>query len=36
MFKRRMDVEEDFMLRRFGDEYRAYAARTARLVPGVY
>jgi len=36
MFKRRMDVEEEFMLRRFGDEYRGYMARTARLVPGVY
>ncbi len=36
MFKRRMDVEEEFMLRCFGDEYRGYMARTARLVPGVY
>ena len=36
MFKRRMDVEEAFMVRRFGDEYRGYAARTARLVPGLY
>ena len=36
MFKRRMDVEETFMTGRFGDEYRAYAARTARLLPGVY
>ena len=36
MFKRRMDVEEAFMAGHFGDEYRAYAARTARLLPGVY
>jgi protein-S-isoprenylcysteine O-methyltransferase Ste14 len=36
MFKRRMDVEEAFMIVRFGDEYRDYAARTARLLPGVY
>lgn len=36
MFKRRMDVEEAFMTGRFGDEYRGYAARTARLLPGVY
>ena len=36
MFKRRMDVEEAVMIARFGDEYRGYAARTARLLPGVY
>jgi protein-S-isoprenylcysteine O-methyltransferase Ste14 len=36
MFKRRMDVEEAFMIGRFGDEYRDYAARTVRLMPGVY
>ena len=36
MFKRRMDVEEAFMTGRFGDEYRGYAAHTARLLPGVY
>ncbi len=36
MFARRMDVEEAFMTSRFGDEYRGYAARTARLLPGVY
>ncbi len=36
MFKRRMDVEEAFMIGRFGDEYRDYAARTARILPGIY
>ena len=36
MFKRRMDVEEAFLLERFGDEYGTYRARTSRLVPGVY
>jgi len=36
MFKRRMDVEEAFMLESFGSEYRDYMSRTARLLPGVY
>lgn len=36
MFKRRMDVEEAFMAGCFDDDYRAYAARTARLLPGGY
>lgn len=36
MFKRRMDVEEAFLLEQFGDDYGAYRARTSRLVPGVY
>src|SRR5436190_9909467 len=36
MFKRRMDVEERFMVGEFGGEYRDYMGRTARLVPGVY
>ncbi len=36
MFKRRMDVEETFMEQHFGDGYREYMARTARLLPGVY
>ena len=33
---RRMRTEERFLVEQFGDEYRAYMARTARLVPGVY
>jgi len=36
MFKRRMDVEESFMLDQFGDPYRTYMGRTTRLLPGVY
>jgi protein-S-isoprenylcysteine O-methyltransferase Ste14 len=33
---RRMATEEKFLLDHFGDDYRAYMARTKRLVPGVY
>ena len=36
MFKRRMDVEEGFMVEQFGDQYRSYMGHTARLVPGLY
>ena len=36
MFKRRMDVEEGFMIEQFGPSYREYMSRTARLLPGVY
>lgn len=36
MFKRRMDVEEGFMVEQFGDDYRRYMARTARILPGAY
>jgi protein-S-isoprenylcysteine O-methyltransferase Ste14 len=36
MFHRRMDVEEAFLSGQFGDDYRAYARRTARLLPGLY
>jgi protein-S-isoprenylcysteine O-methyltransferase Ste14 len=36
MFKRRMDVEEAFMVRQFDDEYRVYMGRTRRILPGVY
>jgi protein-S-isoprenylcysteine O-methyltransferase Ste14 len=36
MFKRRMDVEEGFMVEAFGPQYRDYMSRTQRLVPGLY
>jgi protein-S-isoprenylcysteine O-methyltransferase Ste14 len=36
MFKHRMDVEEAFLTAAFGGDYRDYAARTRRLLPGVY
>lgn len=36
MFKRRMDLEEEFMAGEFGEPYAAYRARTARLLPGIY
>jgi protein-S-isoprenylcysteine O-methyltransferase Ste14 len=36
MFARRMDAEERFLTARFGGEYDAYRARSARLWPGVY
>jgi protein-S-isoprenylcysteine O-methyltransferase Ste14 len=36
MFKRRMDVEEGFMVEQFGDSYRTYMGSTARLLPRVY
>ena len=36
MFHFRMDVEESFLVRRFGEAYRAYVRRTARLIPGLY
>lgn len=32
----RVGLEEDMMIRQFGDEYRAYMKRTWRLVPGIY
>lgn len=32
----RIGREEQMMLDTFGDEYRTYSARTARLVPGIY
>jgi protein-S-isoprenylcysteine O-methyltransferase Ste14 len=36
MFKRRMDVEEAFMVQHFGAGYRDYMARTKRILPGAY
>jgi len=36
MFKRRMDVEESFMVGQFGDAYRSYMSHKPRLVPGLY
>ena len=36
MFKRRMDVEEAFLVEQFGDPYRCYMRRSARLLPGAY
>jgi protein-S-isoprenylcysteine O-methyltransferase Ste14 len=33
---RRIRREEEFLLAEFGDDYRAYRARTACLLPGVY
>lgn len=36
MFKRRMDVEEAFMVDQFGSQYRDYMGRTRRILPGVY
>jgi protein-S-isoprenylcysteine O-methyltransferase Ste14 len=36
LFLFRVGREEQMMLDSFGDEYRAYMKRTARLIPGVY
>jgi len=36
LFSLRLRPEERMMLEQFGDEYRAYMARTKRLVPGVW
>lgn len=36
LFFMRVGREEQMMLDTFGDEYRAYMGRTARVVPGVY
>jgi len=32
----RISVEEEALLSALGDDYRAYAAKTKRLVPGVF
>jgi protein-S-isoprenylcysteine O-methyltransferase Ste14 len=36
LFFGRIAREEQMMLERFGDEYRAYAAQTCRIIPGIY
>ena len=36
LFLMRVGREEQLMLDAFGEEYRGYMARTARLVPGIY
>jgi protein-S-isoprenylcysteine O-methyltransferase Ste14 len=36
LFFGRVDREEQMMLEKFGDEYRAYMARTKRIIPGIY
>ena len=36
LFTLRVHAEEQMMSDAFGDEYAAYAARTKRLVPGVW
>jgi protein-S-isoprenylcysteine O-methyltransferase Ste14 len=36
MFRKRMEVEEAFLLRHFGEPYRDYMARTSRILPGIY
>ena len=35
-FRRKMTTEEGFMTERFGDAYRDYARRVARLVPWLW
>jgi protein-S-isoprenylcysteine O-methyltransferase Ste14 len=32
----RLEVEENMLLEKFGDEYREYMRRTRRLVPYLY
>ena len=36
VLRRRMNIEERFLMEHFGEQYCSYAARTSRLVPGVY
>ena len=36
LFFGRVAREEEMMLESFGDEYRAYMARTSRIIPGIY
>jgi protein-S-isoprenylcysteine O-methyltransferase Ste14 len=32
----RIRAEEALLVEEFGDKYRAYRARTSRLIPGIY
>jgi protein-S-isoprenylcysteine O-methyltransferase Ste14 len=36
LFFARVGHEERMLLEKFGDDYRAYMARTHRLIPGIY
>jgi len=36
LFFARVDREEQMMLEKFGEDYRAYMARTKRIIPGIY
>jgi protein-S-isoprenylcysteine O-methyltransferase Ste14 len=36
LFFLRLEREERLMLETFGDDYRRYMARTARIIPGIY
>ena len=36
MFKRRMDVEEAFLVQEFGASYRDYMSRSSRILPTIY
>jgi protein-S-isoprenylcysteine O-methyltransferase Ste14 len=36
LFALRLEAEERMMLEEFGDEYRSYASRTKRIIPGVW
>jgi len=36
LYMRRSGREEQMMMDEFGEEYRAYAEKTARLIPGIF
>jgi len=36
LFFGRVGAEEQMLIDHFGDDYRRYMARTARIIPGVY